>query len=192
MDELYKFGVKLYVETTGDLALTDLIPVYHRWIQRHAVPGMLIDVADYSHVHDGPGVLLIAHEGNYGMDDTNGKRGMLYYQKRPLEGNAVERLTTVCRNALQACRLLEQDPELNGAIRFRGDRLRIIANDRLLAPNDQATQQSMMTLLPELLDNLYQGDYSMAVEPDGRERFAVDVDAAEPVSVDELLNRLAA
>ena len=41
--------------------------MFHRWIQTRAVDGLLIDVADYTHLKDGPQVLLAGHEGNYSM-----------------------------------------------------------------------------------------------------------------------------
>jgi len=36
------------------------------------VPGLLIDVADYAHVPDGPGVILIGHDVDYGIMNRHG------------------------------------------------------------------------------------------------------------------------
>ena len=36
----------------------------------------LIDVADYSHVPDGPGVMLVAHEGFFSLDQENHQPGL--------------------------------------------------------------------------------------------------------------------
>ena len=67
--DLHKFGIKFFANTGERFDILKLIPVYHRWIQHSALQGLLIDVADYSHVPAGPGVMLIAHEGNYALGD---------------------------------------------------------------------------------------------------------------------------
>ena len=47
----------------------DYIPLFHGWIQEKIIPDhLLIDVADYSHIPDGPGIMLIAHEGHFSLD----------------------------------------------------------------------------------------------------------------------------
>ena len=70
--DLQKFGVKLFFNTNGSFDSKDFIPVFHNWIQDKVVPNhLLIDVADYSHIPDGPGVMLIAHEGNFSLDQEN-------------------------------------------------------------------------------------------------------------------------
>ena len=58
----------------------------HRWIQ---IAGsgcgkwtIAIDVADYTHLPDGPSVLLVGHEGNYALDCRDGRQGLYYYRKR--------------------------------------------------------------------------------------------------------------
>jgi hypothetical protein len=65
---LQKVGVKFFVEKGADIPLSSFIPVFHRWIQDDKLEGMLVDVTEYTHVHQGPGVVLIAHEDNYGLD----------------------------------------------------------------------------------------------------------------------------
>ena len=55
-----KFDLKLFLHDASDLQLHTLIPVFHGWIQTRALADVLIDVVDYRHVPDGPGVMLIA------------------------------------------------------------------------------------------------------------------------------------
>jgi len=82
----YKFGVKLFITNPGAKPLKDFIPVFHGWIQRQGVPGhLLIDVHDYSHVHHGPGILLVSHEANLSIDETEGRRGLVYLRKQPAD-----------------------------------------------------------------------------------------------------------
>ena len=73
--DLQKIGMKFFAEDGSTIDLVEFIPIFHRWIQNKALSDLLIDVADYSHVHAGPGILLIAHEGNYAVDETGNRRG---------------------------------------------------------------------------------------------------------------------
>lgn len=191
VQELHRIGVKVFITETPPLS--DIIPVFHRWIQQSAVDGLLIDVADYSHVPQGPGVMLIGHEGNYAVDLGGGRPGVLYYRKRPLDGDLGERLRAVCATALRAAALLEGEATLNGTVRVRGDELQVIANDRLLAPNDAATEASFRPALDGLLDTVYAGaPYQLCRDQDPRRRFNVDVKSERGADTATLLSRLTA
>jgi hypothetical protein len=191
--DLHKIGVKFFTTEGDGIGLTEFIPVFHRWIQQHSLEDLLIDVADYSHVHAGPGTMLIAHEGNYGVDETGNRRGLLYYSKRNLDGDLAARLATVCRKTLTACKLLEQDDDLRGRIRFGGSEFQVIANDRLVAPNTDATYAAFRPALEALLARLYPAATpEIARESDPKERFSVTVRIAENIPVATLLERLEA
>ncbi|KAB7623951.1 hypothetical protein [Alkalilimnicola sp. S0819] len=188
---LHKIGVKLPArESGGGVDLVGLIPVFHRWIQGGTLDGILIDVADYSHMHHGPGVLIIAHDGNYGYDETKGRRGMVYYAKHPQDGDLAERLGTSTRRALQAARQLAAEQALGAELAFPGEELEFFANDRLAAPNTEQTFQALEPALRALLDRLYPQGYELAREPDPRERFSVRVKALAAADPDTLLERL--
>lgn len=185
--DLHKIGVKVYAERPLDDPLA-LIPVFHRWIQQGLLDDLLIDVADYSHVPQGPGIMLIAHQGNYALDETAGRPGLAYYSKRALQGSLDERLAAVLGKALAACRLLEQDSEL----RFRGEALQVFINDRLAAPNDEASLAALEPALRNLAARLYAGlDVTLErADADPRERLGVELRAPEAVTVGALLERL--
>jgi hypothetical protein len=154
---------------------------------------LLIDVADYQHVPGGPGVMLVAHEGNYSMDLAGGRRGLLYYRKQPAMGSLTERLVSLARTVLVAARQLEEEPSLAGRIEFPGHELQLVANDRLLAPNSEETLAALAPSMNALLAKLYDGARCGVVrEPDPAERFSVTIRAAQPVAVRDLLARLEA
>ena len=68
LSDLHRIGIKIPC-TDAAFPTRELVPVFHRWIQTGAIPGhLLVDVADYDHVPEGPGILLVAHEGNLGID----------------------------------------------------------------------------------------------------------------------------
>ena len=186
--ELHRLGVKIICES-ADIDLLKFIPIFHRWIQKRELPGVLIDVAEYAHVQGGPGVLLIAHEGNFSIDETNHRRGLVYYSKHELPGTFQQRLTHVGRIALSAADKLEK--EMDGKIQFRGHELEIFANDRLVAPNTEETLTNFRPYLGEFLGTLYNGtDYTLVRGPDPKERFSVKVQASQSFEVSTLLDRL--
>jgi hypothetical protein len=131
--ELQKINVKVFTEEPNQVPLTDFIGVFHSWIQ--ATDGVYHDVADYSHMQAGPGIVLVADDANVSIDETGHRRGLLYRQKRKLSGSNLEKLSTVLRSTLETCQRLEQDPALRGKLRFAGNRIEIVVNDRLVAPN---------------------------------------------------------
>lgn len=191
--ELHKIGVKWPAREKSPLDLLDLIPIYHRWISEAALPDLLIDVAEYTHVHHGPGVLIIAFEGNYAYDETGGERGVAYYSKQPLAGDLAARLATVARKSLLACQCFEQDPALGGKVGFAGDRFEVFSNDRLAAPNTDAGWALLSPAVTALATRLH-GAGNFRVEranPDPRERLTAIVHATQAQTTKALLERIA-
>ena len=191
--EIQKFCIKFYVADPGAVALSEFIPVFHKWIQFKRIGGLLIDVADYSHVPEGPGVVLIGHEADYFMDTAEGPLGLLYNWKRGLEDSNAGRLRAALIAALTACRTLEKDPTLKKkGLTFQGQALRFIMNDRLHGPNSDQTLAAIRPDLDAILDTLYPGQSPELARDtaDPRSRFTVDIKTSEAVDVSTLLERL--
>src|SRR5262245_39572029 len=129
-----RLSFKLFADAPADFHTESLVPVLHSWIQSHAIPDhLLVDVADYSHVHNGPGVVLVSHEANYSIDKRGGKLGLTYQRKQPLDGTLAERVKATLDATRQAAKLLE------GRLKFRSDELEFRICDRLLAPPGEET-----------------------------------------------------
>jgi hypothetical protein len=189
--DLHKFGIKFLATDAQGIDILKLIPIYHRWIQHKALDDLLIDVADYSHVPAGPGVMLIAHEGNYALDETGHERGVVYYSKQKLTGELPERLAQVAYKALKATQLMSGDADLEGALRISGTELQFFANDRLAAPNTDAAYEEIEPAFKRFLDRLYDGaPYSLSRGEDPKERLSFRVRVKTNVNVDTLLERL--
>ncbi|HEX4024763.1 MAG TPA: hypothetical protein VHX52_08685 [Steroidobacteraceae bacterium] len=190
--DLHKFGIKFFVADGERLDILKLIPMYHRWIQQELLSDLLIDVADYSHVPAGPGVMLIAHEGNYALDETGHERGVVYYSKHRLAGELPERFAQVASKALKAAQLMSTDAQLEGALKLPGNRLQFFANDRLVAPNTDAAYAELEPAFRTFLDRLYAGARcTLAREADPKERLSLHVQAEGEVALETLLARLA-
>jgi hypothetical protein len=189
--DLHKIGIKFFAEKNNTVELTAFIPLFHRWIQQKALENLLIDVADYSHVKSGPGIVLVAHEGNYAIDETGNRRGLVYYSKHILPGGLEKRLEIVCRHALIACKLLQNNQEINSRLIFPGKELQLFANDRLHAPNTDETWDKLQPVVQGFLNKLFTGtEYSIRRETDPDERFTVNVVADQPVAIETLLERI--
>jgi hypothetical protein len=168
--DLYKLGIKFFMTDPNAVPIADFIPVFQKWIQGQVIADhLLVDVHNYSHIHHGPGILLVAHEGNFSIDMAEGRTGLLYYRKQP-GGDAV-------KTALQACSLLEAEPSFGGKIKFRRDEMQIIGNDRLLAPNDDKTLSELEPALSAALQKaLGKKDFKLTrISSDPKERLTLRV-----------------
>ena len=187
--ELQKINIKFFAADSHNPPLTDFIDLFHGWIQ--ATDGIYHDVADYSHMQAGPGIVLVAHDANVSIDETDNRRGLLYNQKTRLLGSNQERLRHVCRAALENCLRLEEEPALRGQLRFLGGEAAISINDRLLAPN---TEESFREIKPEiefLARALFGGaNFTLTRNRDPRQRLSVFIKAARPVDLKQLLRNL--
>jgi len=187
--ELQKLGVKFFVEQPNAVPLTDFIEIFHGWIQ--ATDGIYHDVADYSHMQSGPGVILVANDANLHIDETGGRRGLLYSRKAPLSGTNQEKLRTVFRLALENCRKLEQEPALRGKLRFTTNEAAISLNDRLLGSNTEESFQELKREVGPFAKQLF-GDAEVSFErdEDPRQRLNVHLKTSAAVDLRKTLDRL--
>jgi hypothetical protein len=189
--ELQHVNVKLLVKDPEGVDLERLIPVFHSWIQDQIFDERLLDVADYRHVHHGPGVLLIGHEGDYSVDNTDGRLGVRYNRKTPLDGSNEDRLKQASRAVLNACQRLEAETNMGGKLRFNGQDIEIFINDRLVAPNRDETREALDRDFKQFAGELFRGnEYSLSYESDARKLFSVSLRSSQSLSVGELLENL--
>ena len=189
---LQRFSLKIFAEPTSAGVPSTIIPVFHRWIQDGAVPGLLIDVADYTHLVDGPSVLLVAHEANYALDETGGRPGLSYTRKQPLEGTLGERLAVAAAALIAAARRLVQDTArmTGGGITFPGNEIEFAANDRLAAPRTPDTETALREELAAFGGRIFGGG-DVEVQPlDDPARLGFTLKTAGAVPLDTLLSRL--
>jgi hypothetical protein len=187
--DAHKLQLKIFLtpETGQALDLEELIPVFHRWIKQRLLPELTIDVASYQHVPKGPGVVLIGHGSDYFLDEGEGRRGLLHNRKRA--GMAPgERLSDLARRTLHAAVLLEKDLALMGKIKFATDELLFRINDRLEAPNTDATFAAVRPELEALAKTLYAGPAELTRLGGPKDLFSVRIKgAAAPLAT--LLDR---
>ncbi len=190
--QLQHVNVKLLLQAGNAARLDPLIPVFHNWIENQNGDELLIDVADYSHVPAGPGIVLIGHEANYSVDNTDNRLGVRYNRKAAFEGDNQECLIQAARAALAACRRLESEPRLDGQFRFNERDIEIFINDRLIAPNNTATREAFDPEFKRFSQKLFRGkQHSVSYKDDPRSLFTAHLKSAQSFSVEELLESLA-
>ena len=188
--DAHKLQLKIYATPASAKGFDpeSVIPVYHRWIKDRALPELTIDVANYGHVPEGPGVVLIGHGSDYFIDEGEGRLGLLHNRKRA--GFAPgERLADLARRTLHAAALLEKEPALAGKLAFATGELLFRVNDRLAAPNTDATFAAVRAELEALGKQLFAGPFELQRAGGAKELFGVRIKSASTVPLATLLER---
>ncbi len=190
--KLERLGVKFFVENPLSVEIRNFVPVFHSWIQKQVIEDhLLIDVHDYSHIYQGPGILLVAHEGNFSMDLGQDRLGLFYYRKQPLNGPPLDRLKTIFLAVLQGCRLLSKGLPSENRVQFKTDEVLLVANDRLHHPNTQETFQQLQPVLSRFITQLFETQkVTLTHQGDPKERFSVALKTACGRAPQTLLRRL--
>lgn len=158
------------------------VPVFHEWIRGNTVEGLLIDVATYAHVPDGPGLILIGHEGDYSIDMAAGHPSLRYVLKRDGAGTPREIVARVVRRLVGAADAAAAAP---GAHVDRSE-LMIRVVDRLTAPNTPGTLAALAPEIEAGVRDALGADASVTLEPvegDPREALTVVVRVGSAVAV---------
>lgn len=187
--ELQKLNVKIFTEQPNSVPLADFIEIFHGWIQ--STDGVYHDVADYSHMQAGPGIVLVAKDAHVSIDENGGRRGLVFSQKAVLVGAPRDMLRHVFRAALKNCRKLEEEPALGGKLRFAANEAVISLNDRLLGVNSEESFEAIKGDVESLATQLFGGgEFSLARETDARQRLNVHVKTSASVGVAQALENL--
>jgi len=147
----------------------------------------LIDVVDYSHVPDGPGVVLIGHAADFYLGALDGAFGLVYSRKRGGPGPDA-RLEDALRRLINAARLLEREDGLE--LRFKSNELSLRLTDRLHAPNDDATFASTKAEVEALFGRVYGSSVELERLPASKEPLGIRIKAASAPSLEALLEKL--
>jgi hypothetical protein len=182
-----RLQLKLYLEPSEHFEVEALIPEFHRFIRDQLIKELLIDVVDYSHVPDGPGVVLIGHGADFYVGTLDGAYGLVYSRKRGGPGPD-GRLEDALRRLIDTARLLEQENGLK--LRFRTNQLSLRLTDRLHAPNDDATFAATKAEVEALFARVYGADVAVERLPASKEPLCLRIEASNSPSLEALLERL--
>ena len=165
--------IKVTFPPAGELPeLGGAIDAFHRFIQRGLVEGLILDVADYRHVPQGPGVLLVGHDVDFGIAED----GFSVVRKRSFDDDAATQLRDALRMGLGALEAIDDDVEFD--VEIDRARFTVTVFDRSLGAPGEVAEALRETIAP-LMTELYGRDVKLApVEvTDGRQAAAVHVEA---------------
>jgi hypothetical protein len=188
--ESQKLQLKIYLDPDSANAVEPeaFIRVFHRWIKERTLPELLIDVANYLHVPEGPGIVLIGHGSDYFMDLGEGRLGLLHNRKRA--GLSPEMgLSDLARRTFYVASLLEGDAVFGGKLSFAANELLFRVNDRLAAPNDDGTFDALRPELEALARQIFGGPCELTRQGGPKDLFAVRLTSPSRASVSKLLER---
>ena len=197
----HRMKVKYFVEEPKAIDLSAFIPLFHGWIQEQPGDDLLIDVADYKHVPQGPGILLMGHEADYALDMSNDRPGLMYIRKR--QGIATQqpadlsaRLQQMLRQVLEGCQSTESATHFETPIRFRTDEIELTFPDRLNTPNQAEQYALLQSEIQPIIESIY-GDTPIQIEQanrdhrdDPRRALTLRINASGAPNISTLLERL--
>ena len=187
-----RLSVKLFsTAPEAPVALEPWIPFFHKVIQQSSVEGLLVDVADYAHVPNGPGVILVGHDVDYGIDRVAGRTGLLTVRKRIEWGSLGGIVRDTLRMAVGCVKAVHDDGSTG--VEFAVDQVKIDVLDRRVAPNTDAAFAAVKAELEPVLQEIFDGGVELerAQADDPRDALCVSL-RAPGATVDALLAALGA
>ncbi len=186
-----RLAAKLFAnDPAADVDHDAFIALFHRFIQEKSVPGLLIDVADYAHVPDGPGIILVGHDVEYALDSVDGQAGLLTTHKRHGDADLEGILRETLSHAVVAARAIEAAGEVS--IGFDPGRVVVHFVDRLRTPNTPETYAEAEAAVAPVAEKLFAGGYTATRThaEDARRALAIELVASEPADLEALAGRL--
>ncbi len=154
----------------------DFTAIFHKWIQEQVFENhLLIDIADYQHVYQGPSIVLVGYEADFIIDLAGGRAGLLYVRKRSWpEGDLAKRVHIVLASFASAAKLLGEESSLDAELGL--GELELSFADRLNTPNKSESYQALEESVQKALDEFYkQGVEVKPIEQDARRALGFQV-----------------
>jgi hypothetical protein len=190
--EVIKMSAKLYAPGAA-VDGHEILAAFHRWIVAQGVPGHTwIDVADYSHVSGGPGIVLVGIEANVSFDQADGTWGIVYTRKQAWPGSLdlTGRIRETMRETAQCATMLAGDPVFAARLAFATDRFLIRLNDRLAAPNSERTLGQARAALTAAGETVWGEGVTIEHHPARLSLFEAILRGTTPVTLETVVGRL--
>ena len=176
--------LRLSVRLAATTAIRDLEPaidVFHRFIQQGLVEGLILDVADYRHVQHGPGVMLVGHDVDYGINHA----GLTVTRKRSSDDAGMQ-FVDLLRMGLGAADAIAYDGALK--VSLSPYSLCVTAFDRRI-PQDELAEGILADVAP-VVTKVYGTDAVVQIVNgvDPRRAPRLEVNASDTVG--DVLTRL--
>ena len=176
--DLLPARIKVKLFFTDPVEPNDFVPLFHSWIQEKRFEDhLLVDVADYRYVPQGPSIILVAHEADFIVDIEDGRAGLAYLRKRawpagdPSDDPLRVRIRTALSGAVHAAAALESAPVPG----IEGGELALWLIDRLSLRGRPERDPALLQAIRQELSAFFATD-DLTVEPldrDSRRSFGV-------------------
>lgn len=185
-----RFAVKFFARPGVEIDDAVFIDIFHEWIRLRSLSGVLLDVADYRHVPEGPGIMLITHDINFSMDYAEGRFGLFAQRKRGSGLTHQERLLDLVRATVEFGALLAADSRVAGRLSLEAGAFHYLSNDRLAVPNSEAGFAAIQPDLAAAAGLIYPAQTASItrIENDARDRLTVHIDSSQSLSMQALLD----
>jgi rhodanese-related sulfurtransferase len=177
--------LRLSVRLDAASEIRDLEPVidlFHRFIQQGLVEGLILDVADYRHVRNGPGVMLVGHDIDYGIN----RCGLTVTRKRSSGDDIATQFCDLLRMGLGALDAIAYDGTLKAS--FTPHCLTVMAFDRRV-PRDELAEGLRAGVAP-VVTKLYGSNAVVRIANGADQRRAPSLEVNAPDDIGNLLERL--
>lgn len=178
IQNIHKIIVKLIPAKIPDpknAAADKVVLAFNHWIQNSAITAhKLIDVANYSQVLDGPGIVLVGLEGNFSLENPSTGRKFAYQRKSATLGDFSARVKGCLETARKAAALLEKELP----IRFEKDRFEVLLADRLNVPDGEKASEEFAKAIEEIFKS-ENGEVEVLKTGEGLPGVAVKIKSTE-------------
>ena len=188
--KLQKINVKLFTHTGQKIVLDPFLDIFARWREDATHPGRWIDLADYAHVAKGPGIMMIGKQGNLGLDLADPGPGILYANKRDLDGPAEDRVTETFRRCLTLTEALTAEPEYPQELSPRPGFWELSFNDRLETPNTDETDRLLRPAIEATIERLLGSNHTLIREANPNRRYGFVIHAEGAPTLEAIARRL--
>lgn len=184
--EAPRIALKFYASDPEEAAEADFVGLFHQWIRDRIGHDVLIDVADYRHVRDGPGVMLLGHRGEYALDRRDGRIGLSYRTKRFAAVAPQDNLRHAMATLVEAAQRAEADRD----VVVDTDEVLVRIEDRAYADNSGAAFADVQDGLHRFFGEMYGGPVTLEHVEDPKGPLTVRVRSNVAPELDELGARL--
>ena len=146
-DSLQRVDLKQMIDSGIEPDLDPFLVIFDRWRKQDDHPADWVDLADYAHMPEGPGILIAGKRETFSVNLNPPGIGLLTSVRRGLEGSLEDRFRESLRRARRLNEALMAEPEFPGEFRIVEGAWEVFVNDRLLFPN---TDESDTLVRPQL------------------------------------------
>lgn len=150
----HKLTVKVGAPRFQPLDSARVLESFHTWISESALPEILVDAADYRHMRNGPGIVLVGHESNYYFGEHSGQFALSCFRKRS-SNDGMHALGDVLVRVLRACELLQQSLSESTDM-FDTSTLDVSIADRLVTKLSTFNMGDFLVWVQEYLERIYE------------------------------------